>query len=171
MNWDALGAVGEIAGAIAVVITLFYLAVQTKRNTAAVSTESARAAETAMSEFNRDLARDPELLKVIIKSYESDGTDYTSEEWYQFTQLGRAWLHLMQMQYIQHTLGSIPDEQAFAHLKIISTYKSTLPVWRKFWNAEKETGAWLTGFIETVEQGEIGTRGSSDGIQTQDKQQ
>ena len=80
MNWDALGAVGEIAGAIAVVITLFYLAVQTKRNTAAVTTESARAAETAMSEFNRDLARDPGLLKVIIKSYESDGTDYTSEE-------------------------------------------------------------------------------------------
>ena len=28
MNWDAIGAIGEILGAIAVVATLFYLAVQ-----------------------------------------------------------------------------------------------------------------------------------------------
>ena len=30
MNWDAIGAVGEIIGAIAVVVTLFYLARQIK---------------------------------------------------------------------------------------------------------------------------------------------
>ena len=161
MNWDAIGAFGEVAGAIAVVFTLFYLAVQTKKHTAAVSSESARAAETAMSEFNRELARDPELLKVIIKSYESDGSDYTSEEWHQFTQLGRSWLHLMQMQYLQYSLGSAPADQAMAHLRILSTFKTTLPVWEKFWNAEKDTGAWVSGFIEAVERGEIGTMGST----------
>jgi len=32
MNWDALGAVAELIGAIAVVATLFYLAVQIKQN-------------------------------------------------------------------------------------------------------------------------------------------
>ena len=30
MNWDALGAIGEIVGAIAVVLSLLYLAVQVK---------------------------------------------------------------------------------------------------------------------------------------------
>jgi hypothetical protein len=30
MNWDAIGAVGELIGAIAVLITLVYLAVQIK---------------------------------------------------------------------------------------------------------------------------------------------
>ena len=30
MNWDAIGAVGEVAGAVAVVITLVYLAIQIK---------------------------------------------------------------------------------------------------------------------------------------------
>jgi hypothetical protein len=33
MNWDALGAIGEIIGAVAVVATLIYLAVQIRQNT------------------------------------------------------------------------------------------------------------------------------------------
>ncbi len=33
MNWDALGAMGEIAGAIAVIATLFFLARQLRMNT------------------------------------------------------------------------------------------------------------------------------------------
>ena len=32
MNWDALGAIGEVVGAIAVVATLAYLAVQIRQN-------------------------------------------------------------------------------------------------------------------------------------------
>ena len=30
MNWDAIGAVGEMVGAVAVVLTLVYLAVQSR---------------------------------------------------------------------------------------------------------------------------------------------
>jgi hypothetical protein len=33
MNWEALGAIGEIVGAIAVVVTIGYLAVQIRQNT------------------------------------------------------------------------------------------------------------------------------------------
>ena len=40
MNWDAIGAIGEIVGAIAVVITLLYLAHQTRINTKAVKTST-----------------------------------------------------------------------------------------------------------------------------------
>lgn len=35
MNWEAISAVGEILGASAVLITLIYLAVQIRQNTAA----------------------------------------------------------------------------------------------------------------------------------------
>ncbi len=33
MNWEAIGAIGEILGALAVFVTLIYLAVQIKQNT------------------------------------------------------------------------------------------------------------------------------------------
>ena len=39
MNWEAIGAVGEILGAIAVLLSLAYLAVQIRQNTASVRPE------------------------------------------------------------------------------------------------------------------------------------
>ena len=36
MNWDAIGAIGEVIGALAVFITLGYLAIQIRQNTKAV---------------------------------------------------------------------------------------------------------------------------------------
>ncbi|MFT4562959.1 MAG: hypothetical protein ACI9BW_002710 [Gammaproteobacteria bacterium] len=33
MNWDALGAISELVGALAVVATLVYLAIQIRQNT------------------------------------------------------------------------------------------------------------------------------------------
>ena len=42
MNWDAIGAIGELVGAFAVVITLVYLSIQTRQNTKAVRHATAR---------------------------------------------------------------------------------------------------------------------------------
>ncbi len=36
MNWDAIGAIGELVGAVGVIATLGYLAVQIRQNTNAV---------------------------------------------------------------------------------------------------------------------------------------
>jgi hypothetical protein len=40
MNWEAIGAVGEVAGAIGVIATLGYLAVQIRHNTRSVRAAS-----------------------------------------------------------------------------------------------------------------------------------
>ncbi len=39
MNWDAIGATAEALGAIAVVVTLGYLAIQVKQNTSALKAQ------------------------------------------------------------------------------------------------------------------------------------
>ncbi len=49
MNWEAIAAVGELVGAFAVLITLIYLAVQIRQNTAAVATSTY---ESVMTGFN-----------------------------------------------------------------------------------------------------------------------
>ena len=41
MNWDALGSIGEIVGAIAVVSTLAYLSVQIRQGTKAARIQTA----------------------------------------------------------------------------------------------------------------------------------
>jgi hypothetical protein len=40
MNWEAIGAIGEVLGALAVIVTLVYLAVQIRQNTAAALTNT-----------------------------------------------------------------------------------------------------------------------------------
>ena len=66
MNWDAIGAVGEVIGALAVVATLFYLVIQvrqsrqaTEANTRAIRGNASWDAENVFarrySEFRDDI--------------------------------------------------------------------------------------------------------------------
>ena len=49
MNWDAIGAVAEILSALAVLITLGYLAVQIRQNTNAMKISAMTPLVTSMS--------------------------------------------------------------------------------------------------------------------------
>ena len=67
MNWEALGGVAELVGAIGVIATLFYLAVQIRQNTRTI-----RAA--AFQETMRDItavadlaAQQPELSRIYLE--------------------------------------------------------------------------------------------------------
>lgn len=52
MNWDAIGAIGEILGALTVVATIFYLSLQIRQNT---KSQSIAIFESAMSGFNETI--------------------------------------------------------------------------------------------------------------------
>lgn len=62
MNWEAIGAIGEILGAGAVVITLIYLTAQLKQNSQQIRINSS---QTAMSDYSGriiDVLSNPESL-------------------------------------------------------------------------------------------------------------
>jgi len=52
MNWDALGALGQVVGALAVVLTLVYLAIQVRQNTKGVRLGATADAIAAVREWN-----------------------------------------------------------------------------------------------------------------------
>ena len=68
MNWNAAGGIGEIVGAIAVLVTLLYLAKQTQSSAHALDATSSREFAYRLSEWHREIARDPELKSVMMKS-------------------------------------------------------------------------------------------------------
>ena len=68
MNWDAMGAIGEIIGATAVIATLLYLAVQTRQTRMAVQDSSAIATAEAHSRSRLVLAQDAALSAVLAKA-------------------------------------------------------------------------------------------------------
>ena len=64
MNWDAIGAIGEILGALVVVITLGYLAVQIRQNTAQQKREETVSIQRGQNEVVSQM-RDP----MMVRSY------------------------------------------------------------------------------------------------------
>jgi hypothetical protein len=52
VNWDAVAAMGEIPGALAVLVALIYLAVQIKQNTSAVATATYESTMTGFNDIN-----------------------------------------------------------------------------------------------------------------------
>jgi len=71
MNWDAIGAIGEIAGAIGVIVSLIYLASQIRNQ----NTESRLTAINNMTSqwnaFMGDLATNTELARIWDKGLQN----------------------------------------------------------------------------------------------------
>jgi len=72
MNWDAIGAIGELLGAAAVLATLIYLALQIRQNTAATRAQIHQSRSDQALEFFLFGAGSSELMDILEKVYDSD---------------------------------------------------------------------------------------------------
>lgn len=66
MDWSAVGAVGEVLGALAVVVSLVYVGAQVRLNTAAIRAETAREVVASIRAVNTAIASDPELNRIFM---------------------------------------------------------------------------------------------------------
>ncbi len=73
MNWDAIGALAELAGATAVVITLIYLALQLRQNSTLVKASIAATTRESTNQLTGLLASDREALGVFYEGLEGRG--------------------------------------------------------------------------------------------------
>jgi hypothetical protein len=71
LDWNAIGAVGEILGALAVVITLLYLSKQIKQNSQAVKLTALRDSTAQWNHWSELLATSPGLAEIVARGNES----------------------------------------------------------------------------------------------------
>ena len=64
MNWNAVGAVGEIIGATAVLLSLLYLGFQIRQNTRTLKPSSYQAAIASMSESSNIIASNEQSARI-----------------------------------------------------------------------------------------------------------
>ena len=65
MDFEALGGIGELLGAIAVVVSLIYVAGQIRQNTKTTSIANHQNALSLFSTFTDWTVRDPELARLL----------------------------------------------------------------------------------------------------------
>jgi hypothetical protein len=68
MNWDAIGAIGEIIGAVAVIATLIYLARQIQQSNRIALAESEISLRNSFGIANQAIYSDAELAKIVTKA-------------------------------------------------------------------------------------------------------
>ncbi len=73
MNWDAIGAIGEVIGALAVMISLIYLATQIRAGTKATRSQNIHA-QTEQKLQIWELQTSPEMAQIHRKVYRDNET-------------------------------------------------------------------------------------------------
>lgn len=112
MNIQDWGAIGEVVSAVAVIITLVYLALQLRQNTKALRTNAAWDAETIWGASNIEHARHPENALLLTKAASDTARieDFSETEIAQLYFAVRGALQYAQAQWWLWKGGSLPDE-------------------------------------------------------------
>jgi len=132
MNWEAIGAVGEIVGALGVIGTLVYLAVQIGQNTKAVRTASHHGVTDSFNHLNTKVAEDERLARLFRVGLE-DFESLTPDEQVSAGHLFLSYTRIFEVLYFQREAGTV-EEKLFAAeertLKHMMNQKGILTWWR-----------------------------------------
>ena len=108
-NLESLANLGEIIGAITVVVSLIYLAVQVRQNTQAQQTENFSRALDRVAAIQATLSQDPETSVIFSKGV-SDPSDLTSTERMQFTWTMYELFGAFEFMFLASKTNAIPEE-------------------------------------------------------------
>lgn len=133
MSIIELGALGEFVGAIAVVITLIYLAVQLRQNTASVRNNSYQAWASGLSACFLTVCRNDNLSSAMNKGFQ-DSRNLTEDNWIQFLLWHQALLHTTESTYLMYKSGSI-DESVLNHELERAAAILRFPGTRQWWES------------------------------------
>ena len=109
MNWEALGAIGETVGAVAVVLTLAYLAVQIRQNTRWLRASIADSHYRGVVDWITSVASDRELGRTFLVGTQRFD-DLSEEDQRQFLLLIFSQLKLFERLHYQLRQGNIEEE-------------------------------------------------------------
>lgn len=135
MNWDAIGAIGEIIGALAVILSLLYLALQIKNQ----NRESKFAAMHEISVGFRDAISkfsDESMASIIVKA-NSNYEDLSDDEAMRLLILSGQFFRAFEEAFIQYQEGRLDDRNWKAIKKYYINIMSANAL-RNIWEIRKE---------------------------------
>ena len=121
MNWDAISAVAELLGAIAVVATLIYLSREVRENTASVKRATTHDALRSVADFNQFVASDPVLVDLFWRGT-ADPDSLSPEEWQRFVSVASTLIRKFELLYLDHASGALANEIWEAQANNIRTW-------------------------------------------------
>lgn len=159
MNWEAIGAAGEILGAAAVVVTLLYLALQVRHNTLATTSNTQQIHLDAWNAMSTLVIENVEVASLLSMSDDEvaalDRVQEIRLEWFA-TKVFAHWEHV----YADILTGLLETAygNAFERYYRDITRK---PIFREFWESHRDW--YFEEFVVHVDQMSAATSPTSVG--------
>ena len=147
MTLIELGALGEFIGAIGVVVTLVYLALQIRHNTRAVRSSMHQDMIESTLRIAESMSDNGELVRIVIKA-DADYDDLTTEEHYRFEAYAERVFGNFESVYYSYR-NSMVEEDLWEAWKTSYLSDISRDSVRRFWQEERPPH--LLEFIEFVD--------------------
>jgi hypothetical protein len=136
MNWDAIGAISEMVGAVAVVISLIYLAIQIRSSTEATRTSTYQSVVSEFGHVNNVMAGSRGLSGLFARAMEEFET-LDAEDKARVSQLFFVTFHNFENMYYQYLKGYLEEEVWIGWRRLMLTYHAR-PGFQLWWSIRSD---------------------------------
>jgi hypothetical protein len=149
LNWNFIGVITEIVGAIAIVVSLVYLAVQTRDNTRVMRSRAAWDSQQSYVEVNETLGDGGFVSDLMYKTFNepdqlSDKEKYLAQRFY------RGFFQRNEAQFALYQAG-ILDEEVWNLRRGYTKAIFNIPIARECWEVEKTNSMFTKKFIASID--------------------
>ena len=132
MNWEAAGAIGEIVGAIAVVATLAYLAIQLKQNTKSVQSSAYGTWAQSVQNISLVSISNPHIEQMLRDAWTSG--KLTQDTWQPFIMWHQQYFYHLESVWQMFKRGALEKEIFDLEMGRTAQILST-PIVKSWWEA------------------------------------
>jgi hypothetical protein len=143
MNWEAVGAIGEVVGAAGVIASLVYLAIQIRQNTRSVRRSSARQSSEKNAAALRSLADYSELFSGDFLGVDRIA-DMDPSERTRFDMIFGMWMQAKEQDFADLRAGILEAEYAVPYQDYVCQVLSC-PGGKQWWS---ERRSWFSASFQ-----------------------
>jgi hypothetical protein len=132
MNWDAIGAIAELLGAVGVIASLIYLGIQIRSNTRAAKVAAYQQTLVASRDIGLAVMAHSDLFETMVRRWgltDQEEIDKTRESFY-FTM----YLYNWESYVYQHDQGMLEDRMWEVHCARIRSFLVRNPNFFDWWS-------------------------------------
>jgi hypothetical protein len=135
MNWEAIGAIGEVVGAAGVIGTLAYLAYQIRQNSESVKLNAGQTILQSLHEALQTASATPQQARVLIHG-QTDFDSLSEDEKIQFVAWMFSWFRVLEQAHLYQKKGILDSEIWNGHVVHLRQIMSG-SVMRSWWEIRR----------------------------------
>jgi hypothetical protein len=132
VNWDVMGSIGEVAGAIGVIVSLVYLAIQIRQNSAWLKSTVIESAGTRTRDLTASVYADAELSRIVSIGFTRDAETLTLEQRQRFGLVMNSGMRGQEINFVHYKSGLL-DEDSYEGLLQNMTVWTNSPLFTEWW--------------------------------------